>query len=77
MQVGSSAGFPGDTSGKELLVNAGDVRDMGSIPELRRFPGEGNGNPLHYASLENPTERRAWQATQSVVSQKSQTHLSH
>ena len=30
---------------------------MGSIPELRRFPGEGNGNPLHYASLENPTEK--------------------
>ena len=57
---------------------------MDSIPELRRPPGEGNGNPFQYSSLENPTEtrawqhteRRAWQATQSMVSQKSQTQLS-
>ena len=32
---------------KNTLANAGDVRDQGSIPGLRRSPGEGNGNPLH------------------------------
>ena len=26
-------------------------------------PGEGNGNPLQYSCLENPTDRGAWQAT--------------
>ena len=26
-------------------------------------PGEGNGNPLQYFCLENPKDRRAWQAT--------------
>ena len=59
MQVGSSAGFPGGTGGKAMLINAGDIRDMGSIPELKIYPGEGNGNPFQYSSLENPTERRA------------------
>ena len=29
----------------------------------RCFPGEGNGNPLQYSSLENPMDRGAWQAT--------------
>ena len=28
--------------------------DLGSIPGLRRFPGEGSGNPLQYSCLENP-----------------------
>ena len=31
---------------KNLLVNAGDVRDMALIPESGRFPGGGQGNPL-------------------------------
>ena len=38
---------------KNLPGNAGDRRDAGSIPELGRSPGEGNGNPLQYC-LENP-----------------------
>ena len=29
---------------KNLLANAGDIRDMGSVPELGRSPGEGHGN---------------------------------
>ena len=41
--------FPGDASGKELAWNAGDLRDVGSIPELGRSPEEGNGNPLWYS----------------------------
>jgi len=38
-------------------------RDTSLIPELGRFPGGGNGNPLQYSCLENPTDRGAWQAT--------------
>ena len=38
--------FPGGTVVKNLPANAGDARVMGSIPELGRYPGEGNGNPL-------------------------------
>ena len=37
-------------------------RDMGSIPELGRSPGEGNGNPLQCSCLKNPKDRGAWQA---------------
>ena len=31
---------------------------MGLVPELGRFPGEGNGNPLQYSYLGNPTGQR-------------------
>ena len=44
-------------------ANAGDTRDEGLIPELGRSPGEGNGNPLQYSSLENSMGRGAWSAT--------------
>ena len=47
---------------KNLLANAGDVRDMGSILGLGRSAGGGNGNPLQYPCLGNPMERGAWQA---------------
>ena len=42
--------------------NPGDSRDVGSIPGLGIFPLGGNGNPLQYSWLENPMDRRAWQA---------------
>ena len=44
-------------------ANAGEVRDVRSIPGLGRSPGEGNGNPLQYSGLENPMDRGAWRAT--------------
>ena len=44
-------------------VSACSVGDLGSIPGLRRSPGEGNGNPLQYSCLENPMDREAWWAT--------------
>ena len=34
--------------------------DMGSIPELGRSPGGGNGISLQYSCLENPMDRGAW-----------------
>ena len=55
-----SSSFPGGSDGKESACNAGDP---GSIPGLGRSPGEGNGNPLQYSCLENPTDRGAWRAT--------------
>ena len=55
----SSCGrFPGGSDGKESACNAGG--DPGLIPGLGRSPGEGNGNPLHCSSLENPVDRGAW-----------------
>ena len=55
-------------------ANAGDVRDMGSIPGSGRCPGEGNGNPLQYSCFENPMDRGTWQAAVHGVA-KSQTGL--
>ena len=53
-------GIPGGSVVKNPPANAGD---LGLIPELGRCPGEGNGNPLQYSCLGNPTKRGAWQAT--------------
>ena len=39
------------------------VRVPGSIPGSGRSPGEENGNPLQYSSLENPMDKGAWQAS--------------
>ena len=47
---------------KDLHANAGDIIDMGSIPESRRWAGEGHGNPLQYSCLKNPMDRGVWQA---------------
>ena len=43
-------GFPCGSAGKESACNVGD---LGSIPGLGRYPGEGKGNPLQYSGLEN------------------------
>ena len=43
-------------------ANAGDGRDTGSVPDLGRSPGGGNGNPFHYCCLENSMDRGAWWA---------------
>ena len=48
---------------KNLLTNAGDTRDTGSIPGSGRPPGRGHGNPLQYSCLESPMDRGAWWAT--------------
>ena len=45
---------------KNPPANAGDIRDMGSIPESGRSPGGKHGNPLQYSCLKNPMDRRAW-----------------
>ena len=54
-----SVGFPGVSDGKESSCNAGD---LGLMPGLGRYPGEGKGYPLQYSDLENSKDRGAWQA---------------
>ena len=61
--------------GSEDKASACNAGDPGSIPGLGRSPGEGNGNPLQYSCLENPTDRGAWRATVHGVA-KSRTRLS-
>ena len=58
---------------KNPPVSAGDARDMGSIPESGRSPGEGNGNPLQYSCLEDPMDRGAWWATVLGVAKRHTT----
>ena len=60
---------------KNPPANAGDTRDLGSIPGSGRPPGEGSGSPLQYSCLENPMDRGAWGATVHGVT-KSRTQLS-
>ena len=64
--------FPGGSDGK---VSASNAEDLASIPGLGRSSGKGNGNPLQYSCLENPTDGGAWQATVHGVA-KSRTRLS-
>ena len=49
--------FPGDSDGKESAYNA---EDWGSVPELGRSPGEGNGYPFQHSCLENHMDGGAW-----------------
>ena len=59
---------------KNPPANAGDARDASSIPRWVRSPREGDGHPLQYSCLENPTDRGTWRATVHGVT-KSQTQL--
>ena len=56
-------GFPGSTVIRNLPTSAGDRRDMGSVPESGRSPGEENGMRLQYSCLENSMDRGPWWAT--------------
>ena len=51
--------FPASGGGKNPPAKSRDVRDTGSIPGSRRFPGGGNGNPLQYSCLEQSHEQRS------------------
>ena len=53
-------GCLGGSAVQNLPASSGDA---GSIPGLRRCPGEGQGNPFQYSCLRNPMDREAWWAT--------------
>ena len=78
-EMRGSLGFLDGASGKKkkkqnLPANAGDIRDVSSIPGSGRSPGGGHGIPLHYSCLENPMDRVAWCAVVHTVA-KSRTQL--
>ena len=59
-------------SGGSVVKNSpANARDTGSIPELGRPLGEGNGNPLHYSCLGNSMNRGVWRATVLGVTEES------
>ena len=70
---------------KNPPVNAGHIRDAGSVPGWGRSPGGGHGHPLQYSCLENSMDRGAWQATVHRVTKSwtwlkqlhTHTHNSH
>ena len=57
---------------KDLPARAGDVRDVGLIPQSGRSPEGRNGNPLQYSCLENPMDRGAWQSIEHRVAKSIQ-----
>ena len=58
---------------KNLLANVGDIRNTSSIPGSGKSLGGGNGNPLQYFCLENPTDRGAWLAMVHRVAESNTT----
>ena len=62
---------------KHLPANAGDVRDLGSIPGSGRSSGGGNDNLLQYSCLGNPTDRAVWRATVHGVTESGITEQVH
>jgi len=63
-------GFPGGASGKEPTCQCKRHKRCCSIPGSRRSPGGGCCNPHQYSCLENPIDRGAWWAIQSIGSQR-------
>ena len=61
---------------KNLFANAGDLRDVDSVPRSGRSLGGGHGYQLQYSCLQNPMDRGAWWITVHGVA-KSQTQLNN
>ena len=57
-------------------ANAGDERDVDSVPESGRFCEVGNGNLLQYSCLDNSMNNGAWQAIVHGAT-RSRTQLSN
>ena len=57
---------------KKTPVNAGDIRDAGSVPGSGRSHAEGNGNPLQYSCLGDPWTEECG-GLQSIVSHRAGT----
>ena len=68
-------GFTGSSAVKDYSAMQEPQETWVQSLGQERFPEEGNGNPLQYCCLENPTVRGAWLATVRRVA-KSQKRLS-
>ena len=62
---------------KNLPANAGDPRDVGSVPGSGRAPGVGKGNPLQYCCLENSMDRGSLWATVHGIRESDTTECTH
>ena len=62
---------------KNPPANTEDIRDVGSIPGLRRSLEDGHGNPLQYSCLETPMNRGAWRATVHRIAESGTTEHTH
>ena len=60
---------------KNPPASMGDIKDVGSIPGLGRYPGRGHSNPLQYSCLEIPMDRGAWQATVHEIAELDTTEV--
>ena len=63
--------FHSNSRVKNLPAMQETCRKLGLIPDLRRSPGKGNGNPLQYSCLGNPKDREGWRATVHGVAEES------
>ena len=52
-----------------------NVGDVGSIPGLERFPGEGKGYPLQYSGLENSVDSNIAHGVTNSLTRKSDFHF--
>ena len=59
----------------QLVESAYNAGDLGLIPGLGRYPGEGNGNPLQYSCLENYKDRGALRATVHRTTESNMTEV--
>jgi len=73
LAVGASQVVPQEVVQNLLLTR--DTRDTGSIPGSGRSPGEGHGKPLLFSGLENPMDRRAWQAIAHGIAELDMTEV--
>ena len=66
-------GFPSGTNGKEPSANAGDIRDLSSIPGSGRSPGGGHDTPFQYLAWRIlRTEEPGWATVHSVAKSRVQ-----
>ena len=59
----NSMGLPGGSMVKNLPANVGDEGRCRFNSWVVKKPWDGNGHPFQYFCLENPSDRRAGQAT--------------
>jgi len=66
-RVNRNKGFPGGTVVKNLPADAGDAKDLGSVPGSGISAGGGHDNPLQHSCLENPMDGGDWWASVHAV----------
>ena len=62
---------------RNLSANAGDARDLSSIPGSGRYYGEEHDNPLQYSCMENPMDTGVWGATAHEVAESDTAKHTH